>query len=99
MRKTLYSTHYQTFLSLLRATREASGLTQIDLAKRLRATQSFVSKCERGERRLDVAELVQWCTALDISLVDFMARYEGSLPVPVPVSVKPAARVKRSSKQ
>jgi transcriptional regulator with XRE-family HTH domain len=99
MRKSLYSTHYQAFLSLLRTTREASGLTQIDLAKRLRATQSFVSKCERGERRLDVAELVQWCTALDISLVDFMARYEGSLPVPVPVSVKPAARVKRSSKQ
>lgn len=104
MRKSLYSTHYQAFLWLLRAVREESGLTQIDLAKRLRATQSFVSKCERGERRLDVAEVVQWCGALEIQLADFMTRYEASLPVSraglfEPASKKSAAiAVKRSPK-
>lgn len=59
------------FLSLLRKVREDLGVTQTQLADLLEATQTFVSKCERGERRLDVIELRQWCTALGIDFGDF----------------------------
>lgn len=61
------STHhpnYQVFLGLLRNLREGSGVTQAALAERIGNTQTFVSKVERGERRLDVVEFTEWCEAL-----------------------------------
>lgn len=71
MKKSLFSKDYEAFVSLLRSERERVGVTQVEMAKRLGETQSFVSKCERGERRLDVVELRSWCQALGIKLVDF----------------------------
>ena len=41
----------------LRAARQAAGMTQTEVARKLRKPQSFVSKCETGERRVDVVEL------------------------------------------
>lgn len=52
------------------------GLTQEDVADRLGSTQSFVSKCERGERRLDLVEVQSWCLAIGVPLSDFVARFE-----------------------
>lgn len=49
--------HYQRFLKRLRAARREAGLTQAEVARRLGRPQSFVSKCESGERRVDVVEL------------------------------------------
>ena len=57
---------------MLRATRERLGVTQEELADRLGETQSFVSKCERGERRLDIIELRTFCMALGWSLPKFV---------------------------
>ena len=48
---------YRNFLKRLRAARLRAGLSQHDVATRLRRPQAFVSKCERGERRVDVVEL------------------------------------------
>lgn len=48
---------YQALLLKLRECREKLGLTQADVAQRLGRPQSFVSKCESGERRIDVIEL------------------------------------------
>jgi DNA-binding XRE family transcriptional regulator len=79
MQKSLYSRHYKVFLVELRATRTRLGVTQQELAARLDATQSFVSKCERGERRLDVAELRLWCRALRVPMADFVSHYEKRL--------------------
>jgi len=62
---------------LLRQVRTEAGLRQVDLAKKLRQPQSFVSKYESGERRLDLLELRQVCEALGISLSDFVRRFEG----------------------
>jgi len=63
MEKSIYSMEYTLFLGVLRAVREEAGITQQEIAARLGATQSFVSKCERGERRLDIVELRAWCSA------------------------------------
>lgn len=53
-------------LRLLRKTRRNVGVTQEELATRLDETQTFISKCERGERRIDVIELRKFCEALGI---------------------------------
>ena len=57
MDKSIYSAHYTLFLELLRDARQRAGLTQEEVALHLGNTQSFVSKCERGERRLDIVEV------------------------------------------
>lgn len=79
MFKTLYSRRYGKLLEMLIALRARQGLTQQDLAAKLKVTQSWVSKCERGSRRLDVVELELWCKALDSSLTAFLRTYERTL--------------------
>jgi transcriptional regulator with XRE-family HTH domain len=51
------SSDERDFLQRLRQARKDAGLTQVEVARRLGRTQSFVTKAERGERRLDVVEL------------------------------------------
>ena len=53
----VHSKQYQEFLQKLRQARINAGLTQAQVAKALKKPQSFVSKCESGERRVDFAEL------------------------------------------
>lgn len=62
--------------SLLRESRKKAGLRQQDVADRLGEPQSFVSKYETGERRLDLSELAAVCEVLGIKLSDFVARLE-----------------------
>lgn len=56
--KSIYSEAYQALLQLLVAARKDAGITQQELSDRLGRPQSFVSKFERGERRLDVVEFL-----------------------------------------
>lgn len=56
---------YRALIGALKTARLEAGLTQIDVASALKATQTFVSKVERGERRLDVIEFVDFCRAID----------------------------------
>jgi transcriptional regulator with XRE-family HTH domain len=79
MQKSINSQTYAHFLDCLRETREAAGLTQADLAERLRETQSFVSKCERGERRMDIVELRRFCVAMGTTLDKFIKCFERKL--------------------
>jgi len=52
-----YVKHYRAFLSRLKQARTDAGLTQTQAARRLSKPQSFISKCESGERRVDFVEL------------------------------------------
>ena len=61
--------------SLLRQIRLDSGLTQLQLAEKIGVTQSYVSKYENGEQRLDLIELEAVCKATGISLTRFVERY------------------------
>lgn len=63
-------------LAVLRQLRQASDLRQIDLAGRIGEPQSFVSKYESGERRLDILELRLICAALGITLAALVANLE-----------------------
>lgn len=55
----------------------AAGLTQAEAAERLNKPQSFVSKCEAGERRIDVIELLEYCRIYDISADRILAAING----------------------
>jgi transcriptional regulator with XRE-family HTH domain len=54
-----YQKAYKRFRARLVLARQQAGLTQVEVAKRLGRPNSFVSKCELGERRVDVVELRQ----------------------------------------
>jgi transcriptional regulator with XRE-family HTH domain len=66
-------------LALLRQVRLDAKLRQVDLAERLRQPQSFVSKYESGERRLDILELRSLCKVVGLSLEQFVAKLEERL--------------------
>ena len=66
---------YQLLLAVLKAARKRAGVSQIDLAERLGNTQTFVSKCERGERRIDAVELVEFAEALGVPPLGLLGEY------------------------
>lgn len=61
--------------TLLRQVRLDANLTQLQLAEKIGQIQSYVSKYENGEQRLDLIELEAVCKAVGISLTDFVERY------------------------
>lgn len=75
----LHSRRYQVFREMLVQARERSGLTQVYVAQKLGKPQSFVSKYERGERRLDMTEFVEIANVLGIDTQDFLRQYSASL--------------------
>ena len=54
------SPRYRKFLDRLKSARLEAGLTQDEVGRKLRKPQSYISKCESGERRVDVVELEQF---------------------------------------
>ena len=74
MTKSIFSSRYETFRKELVAARETAGLTQTQLAAKLSRPQSFVSKYERGERRLDVIECLEVAEALGVDAVQFIRK-------------------------
>jgi transcriptional regulator with XRE-family HTH domain len=60
---------------LLRQARLEAGLTQSQVADRIGQSQSYVSKYESSEQRLDLLELEDVCKALGVPLLEFVRRY------------------------
>lgn len=79
MAKSIYSQAYGELMHELRLARRTKGLTQQQLALRLGTTQSVISKCERGERRLDFVETRALCMALGLDFLDFVRLIHGRL--------------------
>jgi ribosome-binding protein aMBF1 (putative translation factor) len=74
--KAIHSAQQQRLCELLRRTREDAGLRQVDVAEALDEPQSFVSKYESGERRLDLIELRQVCRVLGTPLIALVTTFE-----------------------
>lgn len=75
--KSVFTERYERFRKRLVAIRKAASLTQTDVAYRLGRPQSFVSKYERGERRLDVVEFLEVAEVLGASPTDLLRELEG----------------------
>lgn len=78
-RRAIHRTEYEYFRALLFQVRESAGVTQVQLAEKLQKPQSFVSKCERGERRVDFTEFLEIADALGLDLDQFVRDYRDKL--------------------
>jgi len=67
MAKSQHAPSYRNVPVLLRQMREEAKLTQRDLAQRLRRSQPWVHKSEIGERRVDIAEFLDWCIGCGVN--------------------------------
>lgn len=74
--KSIKTESYQILISLLKKKRQELNITQEDLAKKIGLDQTFVSKYETGERRLDVIELRRVCEALGANFIQFISEFE-----------------------
>lgn len=64
----IYPNDYRALIAALVRARKTKQITQVQLAAAMRVPQSLISKAERGERRLDVVELMRMCELLGVSV-------------------------------
>lgn len=79
MKKKAYVAQRAQLVSLLREIRIEARLTQAEMAARIERDQTFVSKYESGQRRLDVLEVREICQVMGITLEEFARRLEKAL--------------------
>ncbi len=60
MNKAIYSKQYKQLIAHLKQARTESKLSQVQVARALKTTQSHISKVESGQRRLDVIQLKEF---------------------------------------
>ena len=78
--KKLFKKRYKVFGKVLKSIRKKQAhISQVTLAERLGMDQSYVSKTETGERRLDIMELIAYSDAMGLCLTDFIFRLEWKL--------------------
>ncbi|MDY7002824.1 MAG: helix-turn-helix transcriptional regulator [Cyanobacteriota bacterium] len=74
MPKSVFSRKYHRFRELLIEARKEINITQVELSVKLSRPQSYVSKYERGERRLDLIEFLEIAEALEIDPLAFIEK-------------------------
>lgn len=79
MQKSTFTRDYRVFVETLKGFRQRAKLSQVRLAEELEQSQSFVSKCERGETRLDIVQLRAFCRCFGVTLPAFVAEFEERL--------------------
>lgn len=72
MDKTIYTKEYSSIIARLKKARKEAKLDQKDVAKRLKRTQSYVSKMENGQCRLDIIQLKEIAKAYKKNLSSFL---------------------------
>ena len=73
--KSIYDQKYIEIITRLRVARNDKNMTQLALADKLGVHQSYISKVECCERRLDVVEFIYWLNALDLALDEVLPMY------------------------
>lgn len=79
MIKSLNSKEHKILLEMLYQLRVVSGLRQSDLADLLKVPQSFVSKIESGERRIDLIELREILKCFKTDIKEFVNEFENKI--------------------
>lgn len=75
-KKSIFTARYRQLRTQLMEARKAANLTQSELSARLSRPQSFVSKYERGERRLDLVEFLEVCDALGVEAIQIIRKLQ-----------------------
>lgn len=85
MPKSVFSGAHRHVVDALVAARQASGLTQAQVAERIGRDQSFISLVENAQRRVDVLEFFALCRAMDADALALLRQIEGKLPVRIEI--------------
>lgn len=72
--KSVHTKNYTRFLQLLVEVRKNASVTQEEVAERLNRPQSFVSKYENGERRVDLIEFLEIAQAIGFDPIGFIRK-------------------------
>lgn len=75
----IHDTKYKIFRQMLIEARQHKGLLQSEVAEKLGKPQSFISKYERGERRIDFPEFLEIAQALEIDVVAFIGAFRDAI--------------------
>ena len=78
MPQSVHSPRYLKLLGILADARKTAGISQVVLAERLDCIQTYVSKYERGERRLDIIEFLDVARALNLDPCKVIRQLEKS---------------------
>ena len=76
--RSIHDPRYQDLIKKLIELRESKNVTQVELARRLEKPQSYVSKVEILERRIDIIELIDWLKVFETEIADFLTFYSFS---------------------
>ena len=74
MTLSVFTKKYDAFRKLLIQYRKDAGITQQSLAQKINKPQSFVSKYENGERRLDLVEFLDVAEAIQFDVHEFILK-------------------------
>jgi transcriptional regulator with XRE-family HTH domain len=101
MRRSVNRPEYPSVLKCLTDTRRAAGLTQIELAARMKRTQAWLSSVERGYRRMDLLQAHDFCSGCGVTMEQFGAMLDASIKVwrAKPKTVRSTKPRKRASKK
>ncbi len=80
--RSLHTQDYRRFAAFLAQVRQATGVTQQALATHMGKPQSFISKVERCERRLDVPEFIALARAMGHDPAELLTRIEQAIQEP-----------------
>lgn len=80
MSRTLRSSRHQALKDFLIEKRKQAGLTQAEVAKKLRRYQSFVATVEGGQRKIDVVELLAFAEAIGFDRREAIKRLSAIKP-------------------
>lgn len=79
VKKSINSRENRILLEMLYQLRVSSGLRQADLAVLLKVPQSFISKIESGERRIDFIELREILKCFNTNIIEFVNEFESRI--------------------
>jgi ribosome-binding protein aMBF1 (putative translation factor) len=76
--KTIHSKRHKRLVELVTAERKNAGIRQVQLAKKLKKSQTWIARLEGGERRLDVVELIDLAEAIGFDAPAIVANVQQS---------------------
>jgi transcriptional regulator with XRE-family HTH domain len=74
--KTIYSACHKTLIKLIKAERQRAGIRQAALAKQMKKQQNWISRLEKGDRRIDVCQFLQLADLIGFDPIEALRTIE-----------------------